>query len=339
MLDLLNRRFLFVGGKGGVGKTIIAAALASMGAEQGKSCLIVSTDPAHSLGHIFSRPLGSREMPLAANLVGLEIDPETETNRFIDAVKRNMRRLVRPELYREVDRQMELARDAPGAAEAALLERVAELMAEGLDRYDLVIFDTAPTGHTLRLLSLPEVMAAWSDDMLAHHERSRHFASLLAKLGVRKPNGDELASIDQEPEPRSGDSASQIRALLLARRRKFHRARRLLLDDTLSAFLLVLIPERLPILESRKALRMLRRFDIPVAAMVVNRLLPRDAEGEFFNKRREQEAEYLREIEHTFAAIRRYRIPLLERDIHDFASVRRISRLLADELRRSSGLP
>ncbi|MFZ0257391.1 MAG: ArsA family ATPase [Gammaproteobacteria bacterium] len=339
MLDLLNRRLLFVGGKGGVGKTTIAAALASLGAARGKPCLLVSTDPAHSLGDIFGRLIGSRETSLAANLVGLEIDPEIETHRYIDTVKRNMRRLVRPELYKEVDRQMELARDAPGAAEAALLERVAELMAEGLDRYDLVVFDTAPTGHTLRLLSLPEVMAAWSEGMLAHQERSRHFGRILAKLGARKPKGDELSSIDHEPESRSGDSASQIRALLLERRRKFHRARRLLLDGALSAFLWVVIPERLPILESRKALRMLRRFDIPVAAMVVNRLLPKDAEGKFFNRRREQEAEYLREIDHTFAAIPRHRVPLLERDVHDFASVRQISELLAGEHRRPSGLP
>lgn len=329
MLDLLNRRFLFVGGKGGVGKTTIAAALTTMGAERGKSCLVVSTDPAHSLGDIFGQPIGPRETRLAAGLIGLEIDPETETNRYIEGVKRNLRRLVRPELYREVDRQMELARDAPGAAEAAMLERVVDLMADGLDKYDLVIFDTAPTGHTLRLLSLPEVMAAWSDGMLAHQERSRHLGGVLARLGGRKPKGDELAYIDHEPERRPNDSVSEIRALLLERRRKFYRARRLLLDANLTTFLLVLIPERLPILESQKALRMLSRFQVPVAAMVINRLLPNDAGGEFFKRRREQEAEYLREIDHTFGAFPRHRVPLLERDIHGFAALRRIGEFLA----------
>jgi arsenite-transporting ATPase len=329
VFDLLDRRFLFVGGKGGVGKTTVAAALTAMGAERGKSCLIVSTDPAHSLGDIFGQPIGPHVTRLAADLMGLEIDPETETNRHIDGVKRNMRRLVSPDFYGEVDRQMELARHAPGAAEAAMLERVAEVMADGLDKYDLVVFDTAPTGHTVRLLSLPEIMAAWSDGMLAQQERSRHWGRLLAKFGGPKPKGDELSYIDHGPERRSNDSASQIRSLLLERRRKFYRARRLLLDANLTTFLLVLIPERLPILESQKALRMLRRFQVPVAGMVINRLLPNSAEGEFFKKRREQEAAYLREIDQAFGALARYRVPLLERDVHGFAALRRIGEFLA----------
>lgn len=329
MLDVLDRRFLLVGGKGGVGKTTIAAALANLGAERGKSSLVVSTDPAHSLGDIFGQPIGPRKTPLAAGLVGLEIDPEVETSRYIGEVKRNMRRLVRPDLYSEVDRQMDLAREAPGAAEAAMLERIAELMAESLNEYDLVIFDTAPTGHTLRLLSLPEVMAAWSEGLLRHQERAGHFGRILAKLGQRKPKGDALTYLDHESERRSSDSASMIRELLLERRRKFHRARRFLLDAKLTGFLLVLIPERLPILESRKAWQLLTRFHIPVAAMVVNRVLPRAAEGEFFQKRREQEAVYLREIDQTFATIPRYHVPLLEQDVHDFAAIRRIGELLA----------
>jgi arsenite-transporting ATPase len=202
-----------------------------------------------------------------------------------------------------------------------------------------VIFDTAPTGHTLRLLSLPEVMAAWSDGMLARQERSRHFAGMLAKLGGGKPKGDELSYLDHETERRSGEAASEIRTLLMKRRRKFYRARRLLLDANVSAFLLVLIPERLPILESQKALRALSRFQIPVAAMIVNRLLPDDAEGDFYRRRREQEAEYLREIDDTFVSLPRYRIPLLERDIYGFAAVRRIGELLASEYMPTAGSP
>lgn len=328
--DLLSRRFLFVGGKGGVGKTTIAAALATIYAEQGKACLVVSTDPAHSLGDIFGQPIGPRETPLAAGLKGLEIDPERETVRHIDSVKRNLRRLVRPELYSEVDRQMELAREAPGAAEAAMLERVADLMVDSAARYDLVVFDTAPTGHTLRLLSLPEIMAAWSDGMLAHQERSRHFAQILAKLRRPKPKGDELSYIDPPPDRPAADSTSEIRALLLARRRKFHRARRLLLDAKLTAFLLVVIPERLPILESEKALRVLNRFQVPVAAMVVNRLLPSDPEGWFLKRRKEQETQYLREIDHKFAALPRHHVPLLERDIHGPMAIQQIAKCLAN---------
>ena len=74
-----------------------------------------------------------------------------------------MKQLVHPRLYDEIDRQLDLASHAPGASEAALLERVAELMGDGGTQFDLVIFDTAPSGHTVRLLSLPEAMGAWTD--------------------------------------------------------------------------------------------------------------------------------------------------------------------------------
>jgi arsenite-transporting ATPase len=148
MRTLLDRRVLFVGGKGGVGKTTCASALALAAADSDKRCLLVSTDPAHSLGDIFGRAIGEKETALTPNLTGIEIDPDIEANRHIETVKTNMRGLVRPELYGEVGRQMDLARFAPGAVEAALLERVADLIADGLERFDLVIFDTAPTGLT-----------------------------------------------------------------------------------------------------------------------------------------------------------------------------------------------
>ena len=328
MLDLFDRRILYVGGKGGVGKTTVAASLALMAAKQGKACLVVSTDPAHSLGDIFDRDIGARETALAPGLHGLEIDPDGEADRYLKTVKQNMRSLVRPELYGEIDRQMDLARHAPGAAEAAMLDRVADLMIDAQGRHDLVVFDTAPTGHTIRLLSLPEVMAAWTDGMLRHQERSKNLGRVLKNLGGKRSKGDELSLIDGEEPAPGGDTASRIQTVLLERRRKFHRARRHLLDAAITGFVLVLIPERLPILESRKALHILRHFHVPVSAMVVNRVLPDQVDGDFFKKRREQEERYRKEIDETFASIRRIEVPLLESDVQGIETLERIGRML-----------
>lgn len=328
MLDLLDRRILFVGGKGGVGKTTVAASLALMAASRGKRCLVVSTDPAHSLGDIFDRQIGSRETALAPGLHGLEIDPDVEADRYLATVKQNMRSLVRPQLFGEIDRQMDLARHAPGAAEAAMLDRVADLMIDAKDRHDLVVFDTAPTGHTIRLLSLPEVMAAWTDGLLRHQERSNNLGRVLQTLGGKRGKRDDLSLIDGEDRPLGGDTASRIQTVLLERRRKFHRARRLLLDASVTGFVLVLIPERLPILESRKALHTLRHFNVPVSAMVVNRVLPDHVDGDFFNKRREQEALYRAEIDEAFASLRRIKLPLLESDVQGIDTLERIGRML-----------
>jgi len=331
--DLLGeRRILFVGGKGGVGKTTIAAALGTTAADQGRRCLVVSTDPAHSLGDVFGLAIGGTVTSLAPRLDGLEIDPEREAERHIRAVKQHMKGLVHPRLYDEVDRQLDLARFAPGTIEAALLERMAELMASAGDDVDLVVFDTAPTGHTLRLLSLPEIMAAWTDGLLRHRERSSKLASVLKRFGSAAESRVDL--FDDTTEFSDDSRAATIHELLLARRRKLGRARELLLDGDVTAFVLVLNPDKLSILEGRKIVEALDRASMTVAAVVVNRVLPapmpmeRDGDKAFLDARRRQEAPYLVEIAREFASLPRIVLPLLAEDIHGLEALRRFGRVL-----------
>jgi arsenite-transporting ATPase len=328
LTTLLDRRVLFVGGKGGVGKTTIAAALAVAAADRGRRCLVVSTDPAHSLGDVFDVRVGGTERRLADGLTGLEIDPEGEAERHIDAVKLQMKRLVHPRMYGEVDRQLELARLAPGTMEAALLERTAELMAEAGGRFDLIVFDTAPTGHTLRLLSLPEIMTAWTEGLLRHDERATKLSSVLRRFGGG-PKGDDLSLVGDAPGSHpEGSRAARLTEILRLRQQKLRRAREILLNAEATAFLLVLNPDRLSILESRKALTSLEQAHIPVAALIVNRVLPDEADGAFIDARRQQEAPYRLEIERLFAHLPRTVVPLMPDDVHGVEALRRFGGLL-----------
>jgi arsenite-transporting ATPase len=221
---------------------------------------------------------------------------------------------------------MDLARLSPGAVEAAMLERMADLMISEDQRFDRLIFDTAPTGHTLRLLSLPESMAAWTDGLLRHRDRSDSWAAALKRLGARPNPGDDLSFLDAPPD--DGDERSnRIRELLLERRRKFYQARRVLLSED-CGFLLVLIPERLPILESRKALQSLREFSVPVLGLVINRVLPDQPLGDFLESRRQQEADYLAQIDAFFPDLQKVRVPLLQRDVTGEESLRSIASML-----------
>ena len=324
MDKLFDRRIIFVGGKGGVGKTTVAGALGLMAADRGRSTLLVSTDPAHSLGDVFDIRIGNAETGLAPNLSGLEIDPEAEAERHISTVKTSMKSLVAPKMYGEIDRQLELARHSPGTMEAALLERMADLMADSRSRFDLLIFDTAPSGHTIRLLSLPEVLAAWSEGMLGHQDRSRRLGEMLKIFGRDQSKEHEFGMMSGLRDEEDKTRDSRIQDILLARRRKFHRARELLTDETVTAFLLVLTAERLPILESEKSLALLGKFDVPVAGMIVNRLLPPDAEGDFLRERRLQEDEYRAEIDRTFARLPRVYLHLLPHDVHGVETLRTI---------------
>jgi|TARA_B100000678_G_scaffold51146_2_gene40789 arsenite-transporting ATPase len=335
--QLFDRRIIFVGGKGGVGKTTTAGALALMAAESGRSTLLVSTDPAHSLGDVFDTRIGNEETSLGRNLSGLEIDPEAEAESHIATVKMSMKSLVAPKMYKEIDRQLELTRYSPGTMEAALLERMADLMAEARGRFDLLIFDTAPSGHTIRLLSLPEVLGAWSDGMLGHRDRSRKLGELLNVFGRDHSREDEFGMIGGSKEEPDNSRDGRIQDILLTRRRKFHRARELLTDPAITAFLLVINAERLPILESKKTLDLLDRFNIPVTGMIVNRLLPPEADGEFLRERRLQEDEYRAEIDQTFAGLRRIYLNLLPHDVHGLETLRKIGKAIMEQLGDGGG--
>lgn len=330
-LPLADRRVIFVGGKGGVGKTTVAAALGLLRADAGRGCLVVSTDPAHSLGDVFQVDIGDRPKALAPGLRGLEIDPDAQVDEYLGEVKQSMRRLVRPNMYHEVDKQVEMARTSPGAVEAAMLERVAELMTTESDEHDTIVFDTAPTGQTLRLLSLPEIMAAWTDGLIRHRERSDEMSEVLGRMqaGAGAGRGDDLSHIDQTEDVESGDPRfARLRETLLRRSRVFRRARRLLLDESATAFLFVLIPERLPVVETRRAVDALKRAEIPLAGLVVNRVLPDGPIGEFLEARRTQQSQYLEQIEEQFADMPRVRVPLFARDVGGLEALREVGRYL-----------
>ena len=333
-LPLEGHSILFVGGKGGVGKSTTAASLAVHLADSGEKILLVSTDPAHSLGDLFGTSVGDRKREIVPGLHALEIDPGQEVEKYLARVKSTMRHYVQPAMYSEIERQIELTRHSPGAEEAALMDQVTTLMQEVATSHDRIIFDTAPTGHTLRLLALPEIMAAWTTGLLKSRERSDSLGKAVDRLrGREQASGDELAWFDDVKEEVTDERTQKIQEVLLERQRRFSKARRLLLDPEITAFILVLIPEKLPILESEKTHAVLRQHKIPVAGLVVNRTLPNNqALGEFLESRRSQEAEYLGQIDRTFSKLPQVRIPLLSRDVEGINALREIAKhLLIDK--------
>ncbi|KGX87159.1 arsenic transporter ATPase [Pontibacillus litoralis JSM 072002] len=292
-----HHSFIFVGGKGGVGKSTSAAALSLALAEQGYRTLIVSTDPAHNLGDIFHVSLHGEETKLADRLWGLEVDSALESKRYIQGVKENLQGMVKSKMIEEVHRQIDLASASPGADEAALFDRLTAIMLEQSNHYDKIVFDTAPTGHTIRLLSLPEWMGVWMDGML---ER-------------RKKTNDNYSRFLHDGDP----VEDPIYNMLQARKEKFANVRHKMLDQQQTAFVFVLNPERLPILETKQAVHQLDKHHLRVETLIVNKVLPDDADGVFLSKRRKQEEMYVKEIKETFVNQSIVPVPLLEEDISD----------------------
>ncbi len=304
---LFERRVVFFGGKGGVGKTTCAAALALGAARAGRRVLLVSTDPAHSTSDVFERPFAREEREVLPSLAGLEIDAAFEARRYLDEVKSQVAAMFSPDVVREAMRQIDLVADMPGLADVALFDRMADLVLNRVNAYDLIVFDTAPTGHTLRLLHMPEAMAAW---VQAHSDRRRQALEAgTASVG----QGFSLA--DADPILRS----------LTRRRAKLASVRDVLTRYETTAFVVVLVPERLPIEESARAVHELEHAHLHVASLIVNRVLPDNLSGDYYEARKAQERVYLEEIDRRFRGVAKARVPLLERDVHGIPALERVA--------------
>ncbi|MDC3416567.1 ArsA family ATPase [Aquibacillus salsiterrae] len=302
---IINQPIIFVGGKGGVGKSTTAAGLAQQSALMGNKTLLVSTDPAHNLGDIFNRQLGGEPINVANNLAVVEIDSQKETESYIKQVKQNLDGMVKANFVHEVHRQLDLAKVSPGAEEAALFDKIVSIILEERQLYDRIIFDTAPTGHTIRLLTLPEMMGIWIEGMLEKRRKTnRKYTELL----------NDGEAIDDP-----------IYEILLLRKHRFKQVRKILLDPKLTSFVFVLNPERLPILETKKAVKMLEEHQLRVSTIVINKVLPADTNSSFLLARKDMERQYLREIDAVFAGKKLINIPLLASDIRNDKDLEKFS--------------
>ena len=304
--DLLNKRTLFFAGKGGVGKTTSAAAFALARARAACRTLLVSTDPAHNLGDIFGTGIGDSITPVVENLWALEIDQEIETRKYLDQVKANLRKAVQTTMLEEVHRQIDLAASAPGAGEAAIFDRMVSVLLDDAERFDVIVFDTAPTGHTIRLLSLPDLMGVWINGLLRRRQRRNEDYSQL--LGDGEPIDDPIFEV------------------LNRRRQRAAEVSRLFLDSKATGFVFVLVPEYLPIVETRKAIDQLRAYDLHVGTLFVNKVFPETVIDPFFRRRLEQQQAYRRQIDTDFPDQVKLDLPLLSHDINTLESLQTISR-------------
>ena len=294
MAEHLNK-ILFIGGKGGVGKSTSAAAVAWKLAKEDKKTLLISTDPAHNLGDIFSQKIGANTQKITDNLYALEIDPETETTKYINSVKENIKGTVQSSMIEEVNRQLDTAKASPGADESALFDKLISIIIEEEKVYDHLVFDTAPTGHTIRLLTLPELMGVWIEGLLRKRRKTNENYTQLLNDG--EPIEDPIYDV------------------LLERQNRFKKAREILLESDKTGFVFVLNPERLPILETKKAIDLLDQYHLHVNTIFVNKVLPDEADGTFLEQRRQHEKQYLQDIEEIFQKQRKIHIPLLPHDI------------------------
>ncbi|MDA2812563.1 ArsA family ATPase [Nocardiopsis sp. RSe5-2] len=252
---------VFFGGKGGVGKTTMAAAYALKCADAGLRTLVVSTDPAHSLGDAFETRLGDKPVKVADALWAREPDADAAVERRIGEVTDDAYRALPRDIMPAVSRHLQHAASSPGMAESALADLLMDTMEEVPRAWDRLVVDSAPTGHLLRLLALPELLTPWVRGLARQRERVLDADRLAAGI-VGGP-----AEAPEDP----------LLEKLHARRHKLERAAERLRGDAWVR--LVMIPRRMVLAETERAAEQLAKAGFRLGPAVINQV-PEDADPE-----------------------------------------------------------
>jgi arsenite-transporting ATPase len=287
-------RIVLFTGKGGVGKTTVAAATAARAAASGQRTLVTSTDPAHSLADSFDVPLGDDISEIGPNLWAEQIDAQARLESNFRDIQEHVISLLS---WMGVDSvEAEELSVIPGLDEIFSLTDMRRHADSG--RFDMLIVDCAPTAETLRLLSLPEVMNWYIERIFPIHR------------GVTKTIRPVLTRMTTMPIP-----DERIFAAVERLHRNLDVVRRLLTDEKRSSVRLVVNPEKMVIAEARRTYTYLSLFGYRVDAVVVNRIIPDEVSDPYFGKWKDIHTDHIHEIEEAFEPVPILRARLFEQEM------------------------
>jgi len=306
-------RLLLFGGKGGVGKTTSAAATAIWLADSGYRVLLVSSDPAHSTSDSLEVELGSEPTPVEGveNLWGLELDPAERMDELLPRLSESLRSGLGGNMGNILGSQA-----SEGIADEMGNLKSADLLLPGLDealafdqllsfaqdpRFDALIFDTAPTGHTLRFLGLPEILDSWTGRIIRLARLTGGVRSILMGRHQERAMREELDKFQK----------------------RVAHVRRVLTNPWVSSFTLVTIPEQMAVSETIRAADTLTEYGIDINGVIVNRITP-DLDHPFLQQRRDIEQKHLASLKQSFGHLPVAEVPLEASDIHGLESLRNL---------------
>lgn len=287
-------RIILYTGKGGVGKTSIAAATAVKSAAMGMKILVVSTDPAHSLGDSFDMKLSNEPVEIMKNLWAQEIDAIHEVEEGWGKVQKYLTDLFTSKAVKDITTQ-ELT-VFPGMEDLLSLLRILKYYKEG--RFDTIIIDCAPTGETLALLSFPEMLRWWMEKLFPIKKKALKMVGPLAQslLKIPMPSGQVLDEIDNMYYQL--DEMKQIFS-----------------NRDITSIRIVVNPEKMVIKEAQRSFTYLNIYDFNVDAIVVNRVIPDNVTDDYFKVWKDIQKKYKIDIIESFSPIPIYYAPLFETEV------------------------
>jgi arsenite-transporting ATPase len=310
-----DRRYIMFGGKGGLGKTTLSATCAFWLASHGKRVLLFSVDPQASLSDIFQRDIfGKGAVPIMENLWAQEVDADRRIKDYQEEIRKKILDMYGfDRVPEEIDNYIAAASAEPAMEESAIFDAVVDIIVQG--DYDYYIYDLVPLGHALYYLSMAKVYDEWINKITKLREEMRQYDHVAATL--RRQEVVEEDKILEE---------------LHYIKNRINASSRILTDKRQTAFLFVVVPEEMIILDTRKAADLFSRFDVPIAGYVVNRVLPSDLAQDdipaFLKNRIAMQQNYLHEIRSTFGKQVLAYVPEMERDITGLEMIERLAQRL-----------
>ena len=309
MKDHPKMKYIFFGGKGGVGKTVMAGAAALFSAKQGKKTLLASTNPVHSLSNMFGQNVLGKAVTVCdeQNCYALEIDTRETIERSKQEIREKINWFLKfADITTTAEEFIESATMNPAFEESAMFENMMDIMFK--DEYDFYVFDTAPTANARRLLGMSKVYGLWVDKMLKSREEAKSLRELLSFS--RKEEKDPLLDY------------------LLGFKDRMSHAKELLTDDALTAFFFVTLPESLPIAVITRFINWFYEFGIPVGGVIVNGVIPKEQvaqdAAEFVRNRVKMQDEHMEHIWKTFGDKVRAIVPLFETEVQGTQMLNRL---------------
>jgi arsenite-transporting ATPase len=306
----LSLKYLFFGGKGGVGKTVTAGVTAQWLAAQGKRTLLASTNPVHSLSGMLGQDVFGTHAAVTGvtNLWAYEIDTKDTIERSKVEIRDKIQWFLKfADISTKADDFVESATMNPAFEESAMFENMIDLMFK--NEYDAYVFDTAPTANARRLLGMSKVYSLWVNKMLKSREEARTLREMLSF--TKKKEADPLMEY------------------LINFRDRMEHARVLLTDPQQTAFFFVTLPEALPIAVITRFIGWFQEFGIPVGGVIVNMLIDKaqvkSDSPDFVRNRVAMQDRYMDDIWQKFDGMVRAIAPLYENEVCGTASLARMA--------------
>lgn len=323
-----NLKFVFTGGKGGVGKTIAAAGIAYHFAKKGETTLIVSLNPVHSLSSVFGQDLwggGIKPVKGIDNLWACEVDITDTISRYRSQLAGRLREFLKwADIPLNPEPFIDVATTNPAFEESAMFDDMIDIMLQQGEQYSRIIFDCAAVANAVRLLGLSKIYGLWLSRMIRTREEA---LSLRVKLSFRKEK--ILEEIKRDP----------MMADLLSMNERMKKAGQLLCDAEKTAFFFATLPLALPISVVKRFVDMVRAFDIPIGGVFVNMVIPESiVKGEVMeymvNKYKEQQG-YMEIIERDIGELVRAYIPLFPTEVTGLDMISKVAdALISGEMPR-----